>query len=148
MTEKKKRPGRPENLNPVQSKEEAMERGRAGGIKSGEARRKKKLMSEMYAEFLADEFDIKTGDGTVQKVSGQVLVNQVVKKVLARGDGSSVNMLREMREATEGSKLNVDMSLNEEQAKEIQDLFGVEMNEFNKSRPAPTGKQKAGSEDN
>lgn len=31
-----------ENLKPVRSKEEARERGRAGGIKSGEARRRKK----------------------------------------------------------------------------------------------------------
>lgn len=34
------------NLNPVQSKEEARKRGRAGGIASGKARREKKLMRE------------------------------------------------------------------------------------------------------
>ena len=31
---------RPENLQPVKTKEEARERGRNGGIKSGEAKRK------------------------------------------------------------------------------------------------------------
>lgn len=34
------------NLNPVQSKEEARKRGRAGGIASGKARREKRLMRE------------------------------------------------------------------------------------------------------
>lgn len=35
-----------ENLNPVKSKNEARERGRAGGIASGKARREKRLMRE------------------------------------------------------------------------------------------------------
>jgi hypothetical protein len=35
-----------EDLKPVQSKEEAKERGRKGGIASGKARREKKLMRE------------------------------------------------------------------------------------------------------
>lgn len=35
-----------ENLQPVRSKEEARERGRIGGIKSGEARRKRKTLRE------------------------------------------------------------------------------------------------------
>ena len=34
--------GAPENLNPVRTKEEAKTRGKAGGMKSGEARRKKR----------------------------------------------------------------------------------------------------------
>lgn len=38
------RPGRPENMRPPQTKEEAKERGRNGGIKSGEARRRKRDM--------------------------------------------------------------------------------------------------------
>jgi len=37
-----KKGGAPENLNPVRTKEEAKERGRNGGIKSGEARRQKR----------------------------------------------------------------------------------------------------------
>jgi len=35
-----------ENLNPVQTREEAIARGRAGGIASGKAKRAKKLMRE------------------------------------------------------------------------------------------------------
>lgn len=35
-----------ENLKPVRTKEEARERGKKGGIKSGEARREKKLLKD------------------------------------------------------------------------------------------------------
>ena len=44
--------GNNDNLTPVRSKAEATERGRAGGIKSGEARRKKRTMREI-AEMVA-----------------------------------------------------------------------------------------------
>lgn len=44
--------GANDNLTPVRSKAEATERGRAGGIKSGEARRKKRTMREV-AEMVA-----------------------------------------------------------------------------------------------
>ena len=37
-----KKGGAPENLDPVRTKEEAKKRGRNGGVKSGEARRKKR----------------------------------------------------------------------------------------------------------
>lgn len=41
------------NLDPVQSKEEARKRGRAGGIASGKARREKKLMRETLEVILS-----------------------------------------------------------------------------------------------
>jgi len=47
------------NLNPVQSKNEARERGRAGGIASGKARRAKKEMRETLESILA--MSMKTG---------------------------------------------------------------------------------------
>ena len=43
------------HLNPVKTKKEARKRGRNGGIKSGEVRREKKLLSQMYAKILAKE---------------------------------------------------------------------------------------------
>lgn len=42
-----------ENLRPVQSKSEARERGRNGGIKSGEARREKRKMCEILEILLS-----------------------------------------------------------------------------------------------
>jgi hypothetical protein len=97
-----------DNLQPVSSKEEARARGRAGGIKSGQVRKEKKIMSQIYAEFLEKEHDIVGNDGLKIKISGQALVNRVMSKVMARGDSSSVRLLKEIRESTEGTKLNID----------------------------------------
>ena len=43
-----------ENLRPVSSKEEARERGRKGGLASGEARRKRKTLKEELLLMLSD----------------------------------------------------------------------------------------------
>ena len=43
----------PQNLDPVRSKSEARDRGRNGGIKSGESRRKKKTMQELAQAMLS-----------------------------------------------------------------------------------------------
>ena len=43
-----------ENLRPVLSKEEARERGRKGGLASGEARRKRKTLKEELLLMLSD----------------------------------------------------------------------------------------------
>lgn len=86
-----------QNLQPVRTKEEARERGRNGGIKSGQARREKKLLSEFYGEVLADLYKVDARKGDSAK--------NIIKKILARGDSASVSMLKEMREATEGSKV-------------------------------------------
>ena len=45
--------GNPSKLQPPQSKREASERGRNGGIKSGEAKRKKKALREHLEALLA-----------------------------------------------------------------------------------------------
>lgn len=94
------------NLIPTnrKTKEEARELGRIGGIKSGVAKREKKLLSEIYADLLAKEHEV-TINGKKTKIRGHELVNQVAMKVLHRGDGSSVSMLKEIREATEGTKI-------------------------------------------
>ncbi|MDO4648571.1 MAG: hypothetical protein Q4B26_07960 [Eubacteriales bacterium] len=51
-----------DNLRPVRTKEEARERGRNGGIKSGEARRRKKTMRDA-AKMLLD-MEIPKGNAT------------------------------------------------------------------------------------
>ena len=57
-----------ENLKLIKTTEEAREKGRAGGIKSGEVRRKKKLLSQIYAELLAEEHEINI-DGKIGRAS-------------------------------------------------------------------------------
>lgn len=98
-----------DNLKPFQSVDEAKESGKKGGIRSGEVRREKKLMSQIYAEFLIKEHDIIGKDGIKKKLTGQALMNSVASKVLSRGDSASVSMMREIREATEGSKVAVNL---------------------------------------
>lgn len=44
-----------QNLKPVSSKKEARERGRKGGLASGEARRKRKTLKEELLMMLEDE---------------------------------------------------------------------------------------------
>lgn len=99
-----------DNLIPIKelSTEEAKQRGSKGGIASGKARREKKLMSQLYAEFLDKDHDIIGKDGIKKKLSGNALVSSVMSKVLSRGDSASVSLIREIREATEGNKLKIE----------------------------------------
>ncbi|MBN2402007.1 MAG: hypothetical protein JXN64_06385 [Spirochaetes bacterium] len=90
--------GKIDNLIPVKTKEEARERGRNGGIKSGKARKERKLLSEIYKEILAKRYNVKTKGKSI---------TDITDKVLSRGDSATVSLLREMREATEGSMLKV-----------------------------------------
>jgi len=85
------------NLKPIKtlSNDEAKKRGSAGGKKSGEVRREKKLLSVMYADLLAKGFEV---DGE------RLSLDQVASAIMARRDSASVSMLKEIREATEGSK--------------------------------------------
>jgi ABC-type transporter Mla MlaB component len=127
MAEKKKSPGRVENLDPVKKgSPEAKARGKQGGIKSGIVKREKKRMSQIYAEFLDRDHEI-VDKKTKKKVSGPELLSMVMTKVLSRGDSAAVSLLKEIREATEGTKTTIDFANIEESKKEIQSLFGVEV---------------------
>ena len=46
--------GNTDNLVPVRSEDEAREKGRKGGIKSGEARREKKMLRELLEQYLGE----------------------------------------------------------------------------------------------
>lgn len=123
--------GRTENLKPKTS---AKARGKLGGIKSGIVKREKKLMSQIYAEFLAKEHDVIMSDGKKKPVSGSEMVSTVMRKVLSRGDSASVSLMREVREGTEGSKVKTETVLtintDDEKIQQILKEHGV-----NKSEP-------------
>ena len=93
------------------STERAREIGALGGVATGEAKRKKKLMSQIYGDLLADQYDVKI-DGKVQKIDGDKFVKAIARDVLMRRDGSSVSMLKEIREATEGNNINISGDLD------------------------------------
>ena len=59
-----------ENLRPVSSTEEARERGRKGGLASGEARRKRKT--------LKDELLLMLSDGDIQEKISIALINEAI----------------------------------------------------------------------
>lgn len=103
-----------ENLRPRTSltKEEAKKMGAAGGKASAKVKKEKKLMSQIYAEFLVERFKIE--DETTGKrieTTGEKLVNEVVKKIIATGGGPAVTLMKEIREATEGSKVEISGEL-------------------------------------
>lgn len=92
------------------TKAEQSKIAKLGGIASGEARREKKRVSQIYADVLAAEHNVEF-DGKMKKLSGEKLLQEVIARVLARTDAASVSMLKEIREATEGSQINVSGSV-------------------------------------
>jgi hypothetical protein len=98
-----------ENLKPC-TKENARERQLKSAAKRKENNAKKKLMSQIYADFLEKEYEVKVGNGT-KKISGSELVNEAMKKIMARGDSSTVSLLKEVREGTEGTSINLSGGL-------------------------------------
>jgi hypothetical protein len=102
----------PENLKPntERTPRELLANTSKAGKASGEARRKKKLMSKLYGDFIASKFKIKDILTEKEKeFTGERYVLEVIKHVLGRGDAASVSMMKEIREATEGSRVSVDL---------------------------------------
>ena len=102
----------PQNLNPCNS-ENARERQLKSAEKRKENNAKKKLMSQIYAEFLEKEYNVRQGDKE-RKLTGAELVNECMKKIIARGDSASVSLMREVREGTEGTKVNLSGEIKTE----------------------------------
>jgi hypothetical protein len=98
-----------ENLIPLpkRTKEEQREIQRKGGKASVKARREKKLMSAIYADILAGNYEVELDDGQVKKLDGPQFIAHVAEKILSRTDSASVSLMKEIREATEGSKVNL-----------------------------------------
>ena len=119
--------GNPSKLKPC-TPENARERQLKSAEKRKENNAKKKLMSQIYAEFLEREYEVKAGEGK-RKLSGAELVNEVMRKVLARSDSSSVSLMREIREGTEGTKMQLSgevsakLETTEERIKAFEELM-------------------------
>lgn len=95
------------------TKETAREYQKKSAQKRKENTAKRKFLSEMYADFLADEYNVTKG-GETKKITGTEYVKTVIKAIVNRGDSSSVAMLKEIREATEGNKINISGSIKNE----------------------------------
>lgn len=59
---------------------------------------------------MIDQYEV-TVAGEKKKVSGEKLIKVVARDVLMRRDSSSVSMMKEIREATEGQGINLTGSL-------------------------------------
>jgi hypothetical protein len=70
-------------------------------------------MSQIYAEFLEKEYNVRQGDKE-RKLTGAELVNECMKKIIARGDSSSVSLMTEIRKAMEGDKVNLSGTVKTE----------------------------------
>ena len=92
-----KKGGNPQNFVPdTERTPERIKKIRsAAGKKSGVVRKERKLLSAMYADLLAKGFEV---DGE------RLSLDEVASAIMARRDSASVSMLKEIREATEGSK--------------------------------------------
>ena len=76
------------------SKEEATERGRKGGMKSVESRRRKKLLRECLEELLDTEQEVKINGVTLKKTNAELLSVTLMKKAL-KGDVKAFEVLRD-----------------------------------------------------
>lgn len=120
--------GNPSKLVPC-TPENARERQLKSAEKRKENNAKKKLMSQIYAEFLEKEYNVKTAEGA-KKITGAELVNESMKKIMARGDSSTVSLMTELRKALEGEKVNLsgsiktEMETTEDRIKLFDELMG------------------------
>jgi hypothetical protein len=114
--------------NEKRTPEERRRNAQKAGQASGKKRRMKKLMSEIYADLLADQTGIKKGQG-IQKV-----VEDILNSTDAKGKNARVSMIKEIREGTEGSKVKTETVLtintDDEKVAAILAEYGV-----NKSEP-------------
>jgi len=90
--------------------EERSEIAKKGGKRSVIVKREKKMMSQIYAQVLADRYDVKI-QGEDKKISGEKMMQKVISEIIMRRDASSVSMIKEIREATEGNKIDVNAEL-------------------------------------
>lgn len=80
-----------QNLKKIRTAEEAREKGRNGGIKSGEARRRKKTMREWLEEIITRP--CKTSDGANMTHEECMLVSLVQKA--ESGDTKAIEIIRD-----------------------------------------------------
>jgi hypothetical protein len=91
--------GKKENLIPLnkRTKEEQREIARKGGKASQKKQREKRLLSQIYADVLADLENLPEGQN----------LKDIIRVIIKKKKPHSVSMLKEIREATEGSNVKL-----------------------------------------
>ena len=101
--------GNTNNLKPVQSKEEARERGRAGGIASGIARRERKTLKDELLSLLSNgNTQEKISLSLIQKaLDGDTKAYEVIRDTVGEKPTSKI-------EADVNNDVHIDIGLSDE----------------------------------
>lgn len=124
----KKVRGNPSKLQPVRNKQEASERGRKGGIASGEARRNKKMLRECFEILLDKQF--KGKDGKI--ASGAETLALTVFQKAQRGDLKAFELVRD----TAGQKPVDKVMLAEVDQKTIDEVESMVLGDSDDNKEA------------
>ena len=121
-----------ENLKPVRSKEEARERGRAGGIASGKARREKRDRKQMASDLLdltmqgagVDKIKKFFGMKDIELNAYQVTVLSCLMKAMQKGDANALEKLLKIAGEQFTELLDVSVGKSEKLADIMEQLKG------------------------
>jgi len=114
---------------PITSVEQAKSMGRKGGIASAKARKDRAVISAMYAKFLAKKTKVNI-DG--KPATGVQLFEYAVTTIISKGsDSAKVALMKEMREALEGSKVTFAGAIVEEDHRNLTDEQRAALREAN-----------------
>ena len=121
-----------ENLKPVRSKEEARERGRAGGIASGKARREKRDRKQMASDLLdltmqgagVDKIKKFFGMKNTELNAYQVTVLSCIMKAMQKGDANALEKLLKIAGEQFAEVLGVTVGKSEKLADIMDQLKG------------------------
>lgn len=114
---------------PIASAEQAKSMGRKGGIASAKARKDRAVISAMYAKFLAKKTKVNI-DG--KPATGLQLFEYAVTTIISKGsDRAKVAVMKEMREALEGSKVTFAGAIVEEDHRNLTDEQRAALREAN-----------------
>ena len=118
------------NLRPQNTRTKAEQKkiARKGGKASGKARREKRLLSQIYGDLLADQSGIRRGKGF------RAVASEILNSTDKIGRAVRVTLMKEIREATEGSKIKTEtvltINVDDEKVQQVLKDFGV-----NKAEP-------------
>lgn len=108
-----------DNLKPVRSKDEARERGRKGGIASGEARRQKKTMAQALRQMVYEGKLNETtkamlkADGIEEMTHQMVITRSLIAKAEA-GDVQAYNAICAMLGESPANKVEMSGGMEQE----------------------------------
>ncbi len=101
------------NLKPISSVAQAREMGSKGGKASAKAKKERAIISNLYIKTLEKKIKLAI-NGVETQLTGEAVLMRRLQKIYAQGsDRDVIAITKEVREATEGSKVQVSGSVIE-----------------------------------